>query len=103
MEGKRSVEEIEASYYEYGWSDYVESPSRELVLHSFAHENGEAWYVAGWNAAKAQEEQRGIVLFLSDELLKRMSAGGEWYGTDFDKPMEIVKKIQIAYRSESKS
>jgi hypothetical protein len=103
MEDERRIEEIEASYYEYGWSDYVESPSRELVVYTFYHENGEVWHRKGWDAAKAQEEQQGVVLFLSDELLKRMSAGGEWHGGDFDKPMEIVKKIQIAYRSESKS
>ncbi len=102
MEDKRSIEETEASYYVDGWNEYVESSSRELELYSFAHENGGAWYRKGWNAAKAQEEQQGVVLFLLDELLKRMSAGGEWYGTDFDQPIEIVKKIQIAYRSENR-
>lgn len=101
-EDKRTIEQIRQSYYSHGWNDYVESSTRQFSLPKLYNASYDYAYTDGWNAAKAQEEQQGIVLFLLDELLKRMDAGDEWYDTDFDKPMLIVKKIQEAYQAEKK-
>lgn len=114
MRKSRTPEILQQVYSGIGWNDYISSilkepPLRELVpcqLYRDAddppYKQLERWYKDGWNAARTQEEQQGTVVFLLNELLKRMDAGDEWYGTGFDEPMQIVKKIQTAYQEEKK-
>ncbi len=96
-------EEVRKHFQGYGWNDYVESPDRKMKpLHRKNTKEQKQWYTEGWNTARTQEEQQGIVPFLLDELIKRMETGDEWYGTSFDGPIQIVKKIQVAYEGERK-
>ncbi len=52
----------------------------------------QAAYEQGKREAE-QEKQQNPMLFYLNELLRSMDAGNEWYGTDFDVPMWIVRKV----------
>lgn len=92
---QRQKHYIEKQRYENGWNAYVESPTRTLKKSKLYKA-----YLNGWNAAKAQEEQQGVILFLLAELRKRMKEEYEWWGDAFDGPIQIVEKIQAAYEQE---
>jgi|SRR5450755_715468 len=99
----------QAHYFSYGYDDYVRSTDgifphdalRAGTLGGIAQETAEQWYTDGWNTAMHTEQEQGRVVFLCNELLKRMSAGEEWYGTSFDDPMVIVNKIKSTATSMS--
>lgn len=78
----------------------VGTPIVESATHLLEKGTHYEAYLEGWNAAKMQEEEQGVIPFLLDELKKRMEAGEEWYGDSFDEPVQIVEKIQAAYQTE---
>jgi len=60
----------------------------------------EQTYTDGWNAAMKAAQEQGKSVFLLNELLRRMGAGDEWYGTSFDEPIAIVKKVLTEIEKE---
>lgn len=106
----RSEQEILDLYRGYGREDVLlEGYPNRSVRYDFeedAHYHEveasklESAYERGKREAE-QEKQRNFVLFYLNELLKSMDAGSEWYGTDFDEPMWIVRQVinQIATKS----
>lgn len=81
--------------YDLGWRDYADSLDSMMPVYPDMTEEQLQWYEQGWNAAKAQEEQEGVVSFLLGGLLRRMRPADEGY--------QLVKRIQAAYETEKQS
>lgn len=112
IDGQDTAKRAHDCYYDSGWCDYVTSllagtPKEFSLAHLQYTEGGgpgkiwgvpqsliEQAYTDGWSEAKQARQECGLTVFLLNDLIKRMSEPNEeWYGTSFDEPIAIVRKV----------
>jgi hypothetical protein len=109
----RDITAIKEGKVRQGYDDFVESNDGTLNVPDFQRAAAyleidvsvlEQWYVEGWNLALRTEQDMGKVLFLLAELRACLDdanmKGHEWYGTDFESPLNLVNKVIKALEEE---
>ena len=88
---KRQAEYRQKNFYSYGYADYVCGRESKYTHTSKADKLA---LTSGRKAAQADEEKYGRIVLILQYLLNIMedAIGNEWYGSDFDKPIMLLKE-----------